>query len=233
MKMKKSPMIIVVAVIGIFGVVAFASPTTFLNNVIVSVKNASIAVFSSNEVKPEPQETPKTAQAHRQTALNEISSEIPDHVLYEAIFRMVFSLNNLARTQEASGENVTISNTYFTDEAKLSAQDNDFLSITANSYNEEIKLIDAEAEVEINKLKQQFSAKSNLNQQLIQPSPRLLELQEQRNNIALKYRERLGNLLGEESFGVLDSFVKTNFAAGFRVLPVSLLPDANQEGGSK
>ncbi len=232
--MKKKPMMTVVtATVCLFGVAAFASPTSFLNDVIVSVKNVSQSVFSSNEAKPAPQEVVQTLQAHRQIAVSEVKSEIPEYALYEAVFRMVFNLNNLARVQEANGETVTVTNTYFTDEAKLSQQDNDFLALTANSYNEEIKIIDAEAGVEINRLQKQFLTKFDSEQPLIKPSAHLLELQEQRNKLALKYRERLGNLLGEEKFKEFDSFVKTTFALGFKALPVSPLPNADQEGDSK
>jgi hypothetical protein len=227
---KKSMMIVVTATICLFGVAALASPATFLNDVIVSVKNVSIAVFSSSEAEPEPQET---VQTPRQIVASEVKSEIPEYVLYETVFQMVFSISNLAREQEANGEAVTVANTYFTDEAKLSQQDNDFLALTANSYNEEIKIIDAEAEVEIKLLQKQFLTKSDSDQPLIKPSAHLLELQEQRNKLALKYREQLGNLLGEEKFREFDRFVKKDFASGFKTLPLSPLPNADQEGGSK
>ena len=72
------------------------------------------------------------------------------------MFRLVISFNDLAKSQEAKGEAVTQFRSYFKDEAKLTAQEDDFLTQTANNFNQEVKIVDSQAEVVIGQLRQQY-----------------------------------------------------------------------------
>lgn len=53
-------------------------------------------------------------------------------------------------------------------------------------------------------------------QELPPPPQALFDLQEKRNALALKYRDRLADRLGSKAFEQFDNFVKSKFAENFR-----------------
>lgn len=229
--MKRKVILGIVSLIGLCSFAVLGSSPEFFKTVLESVQNNSISsAFSNRNAKTETNEEKSPLPA---TVQDEKVKEIPEHILYDQVFHLVIVFNDRAKSQEAKGEAVTLFRSYFKDEAQLNAQEDDLLTQTANNFNQEVQVIDAQAEVVIEQLRQQFPVGSTPEEQLIQPSPELLQLQEQRNKLALYYRDQLRVLLGDDKFNEFDNFVKGDFAAGFRVMPVSSILNKTNQGGKK
>ena len=219
------------AFIGLGSLVVLGSSPDLVGNLLESAK----VFFSNTETKTQPKQ-PRQIIAkpltQEQSTLNQ-SKEIPDYILYEQVFSLVITFNDRAKSQEAKGEAVTQFSSYFKDEAKLTAQEDEFLTQTANNFKQDVQIVDAQAEIVIEQLRQQYPIGSLPEGQLIKPSPELLQLQEQRNKLALHYRDQLRVLLGDDKFNEFDRFVLGSFASGFRAMPVSSIPNSKDQGEEK
>lgn len=153
-------------------------------------------------------------QANAQTA-----SQIPLCILYNQIFRLVVSFKNKTKTQEVKGESITEFKNYFKDEVRLTDRQNEILEQVAAEFIQEIQPIDARAGVLITQARQAFP--NGVVPAGSQVSSELTNLQTQRNNLALQYRSRLNELLGNDKFNELDNFVQGNFASKFQTTPLT------------
>ncbi len=238
--MKKKLIVPILSLIGLMSFVVLGSSPDLVGIILESAQNNPITrIFSQSKNQSESQksEVELSKKVRRsenfQQKIEEQRSEIPEYILYEKVFRLVIEFDNLAESQKANSEPITPFQTYFKDEAKLISQDDEFLLQTAKQYHQEMQLVDAQAEVVIQQLRQQYPVGSLPEGELIKPSPELLQLQEQRNKLALLYRDKLKNLLGEANFNDFDSFVKGDFASGIKVIPMSTTQDTDNQGGEK
>lgn len=231
----------IIAFIGLSCFVVLGSSPDLVGNFLESVSSSPVAEIFLTKTQTESQIS--TLPSGEKTQVSQVSSreisgipnevsigELPEYMLYEQVFRLIIIFNDLAKSQEAKGEAVTQFRSYFKDEAKLDAQDDDFLTQTANNFNREIQIIDAQAEVVIEQLRQQYPVGSMPEGQLIQPSPELLKLQEQRNNLALHYRDQIRVLFGDDKFNEFETLVLGSFASTFRAMPVSSIPNGKNQG---
>lgn len=152
-------------------------------------------------------------------------TQIPTSVLYDRMFRLIISFRAKAEIQKLKGERVTLMKTYFKDEAKLSDEDNEILENTATEFIKEVRTIDDEAGEIIAQGRDLFPDGEVPNGQQVPPPPKeLANLQKKRNDLALKYRDELSQLLGSKAFSNIDDFVHGNFAANFQSIPLSAVP---------
>lgn len=143
---------------------------------------------------------------------------IPEHVLYESIFRLDLSFRRKALEQELSGQTVTSLKTYFKDEFGLNDEEDDLLRQTAIEYIEDIEPVNAQAIQLLAQLREQYQDGAIPDGQSVPaPPPGLEDLQNQRNSIALQSRDKLANRLGKK-FEMFDELVKTRFADNFQSL---------------
>ena len=236
--MGKKSIMAIIALIGLSSFVVLGNSSDFVSKILETVKNNPIANVFSSSSQNESEKSSLRNGEHSERLLAPESTVpeepvIPDYVLYESVFRMVIMFNEHAKLQEAKGEAVTEFRSYFKNEAKLTSQEDDLLTQTANNYAQDIKVIDAQAEIIIEQLRQQYPAGSISEDQLIQPTPELLQVQEQRNNLALHYKDQLRDLLGDDKFIVFDKFIQGRFASGFRAMPLSSIPNNQDQGGGK
>lgn len=237
--MKRKVILGIFALICLSSLVVLGSSPGLVNRLLETVQNNPITrVFSSSADSKLEKSGFRNGKpgSERLLAPGSIVTEesaIPDYVLYESVFRMVTMFDEQAKLQEAKGEVITEFRSYFKNEAKLTSQEDDLLMQTANNYLQDIQIIDAQAEIIIEQLRQQYSDNSMPADQLIQPTPELLQLQEQRNKLALHYKDQLRDLLGNDRFIEFDKFVQGRFASGFRAMPLSSISNNKTQGGAK
>jgi len=229
------------AILFLCGLTVLGSSPKFFSKVLESVKTSPISsVFfaeSENESKKETSKNEnRRVKSDASLASNQsLNSDIPEYILYDRMFSLIPMFKKLAEEQAARGEPVTAFHGYFEREANLDDGQAGILQETAAGYVGAVKLIDTEAEILIEQLRAQHKTGTSSEEPLIQPSPELLKLQEQRNNLALQYRDQLSSLLGTAKFNELDSFVKGTFAAGFQAMPLPLasVPTHTDQGEGK
>lgn len=153
------------------------------------------------------------------TVSGQNTSQIPSSILYDQLFRLVVKFQAKAEIQKLTGENVTSLKDYFKDSAKLSDSQNQSLLQTASEYTQAVEPIDAQAREIISQFRKQFQdGWINEGQQAPSPPTELETLQEQRNSLALTYRDNLKNLLGEKAFEEFDEFIQDGFAQNFQAI---------------
>lgn len=238
--MKKKLIVPIFSLIGLMSFVVLGNSPGLVNTILESAQNnpiTKIFIQSKNQSESQKSEVSFSRTLKRpeiiQKGVNKQQNEIPEYILYEKVFRLVIEFDSLAESQEENGEPITPFHAYFKDEAKLTAQNDQFLLQAAKQYYQEIQLVDAQAEAVIEQLRQQYPVGSLPEGELIKPSQELLQLQEQRNKVALLYRDKLKDLLGEANFNEFDGFVKGKFALGIKVIPISTLQNTDNQGGEK
>ena len=153
------------------------------------------------------------------------SPQIPTAVLYDQMFRLIINFRRKATIQKLKGERITQMKTYFKEEAQLNDQENEILEQVATEFIVAAQPIDDRAGELIAQGRRAFPDNIVPKRQIVPPPPEeLATLQQQRNNLALQYRNRLSELLGSDKFKVLDSFVQGSFESNFQTVPLSAGP---------
>jgi len=167
-------------------------------------------------------QSPLTKELFDFEANAESVSQIPNHILYDQVFRLVISFKRKAEIQQLQSERVTTFPGYFKEEARLTEQENKILQQVALEFLQEAQPVDDQAAVSIEQLRQ-----TSPDEQQISPPLQLTDLQQQRNALVLHYRDRLNQLLGSGRFGEFDNFVRGSFASGFQAIQDSSAPQMN------
>jgi len=137
--------------------------------------------------------------------------QIPPQILYDQMFRLVISFRKQAEIQQLTGERVTTLTNHFKDEAQLTDRENEILQQAALEFLQQVQPLDDQAIVLIAQVRE-----ANPDAQQIAPPQELTDLQQQRNALALSYRNLLSERLGGAAFGEFDNFMQGSFAAGFQ-----------------
>lgn len=141
---------------------------------------------------------------------------IPDQVLYDSLFRMDVSFRRKALEQELTGQPVTSFKTYFKDSANLTDEENEILRQTAIDFVQEIVPIDTQArQITANFREQYLYGEVPAGGEVAPPPAELGDLQNRRNEIVLRQRDKLSDLLGKAAFEKLDEFIHKDFASNF------------------
>jgi hypothetical protein len=227
--------------LGFFSLLILGSSSTNLaKNFFESVKsNAYVEGFLSGYKKESKNNNVMGQAGHQDTDLSGKEkakdmnpfAEVPEYVVYDRMFILIEIFRKMAEEQASRGEEVTAFHGYFEREANLNDWQAKILRETSVEYAHAVEVVDSQAEIVIEELRKEYPAGSMPEGDLIKPSPELLRLQDQRNILALQYRDQLSDLLGHDKFEELNQFVRGRFASGFQVVPVSLGSDAKQQGG--
>jgi hypothetical protein len=153
-------------------------------------------------------------------------NQIPDYVLYDKLFRMVSSLKKKAEAPETAVEKAVALNDYFRQRANLTGEENQILQNTAFEFMREVAPVDDRARAVITEARQKLL--NNAAGEERTPPAELVNLQEQRNALALHYRDRLKESLGADGGVRFDRFVQGDFASGFQAIPLSAINFAEQ-----
>jgi hypothetical protein len=208
---KKFMMIVVTATICLFGVAALASPATFLNDVIVSVKNT---IFPTETKIQSP---PTATEIKYNPTPNVIETkDVPEYILWRVIFSFPSKLEESAEAARQKGEDDSLWTNYFARQAKLSPDNVEVLKNVAVQHDTEIKAVDERLKTLVEQTKQLKQIPSR---------EQFVELQKQKNEITLHYRDNLKAGIGDEAFAEFEKWVKSEFAKGFEKLDKSPLKD--------
>lgn len=145
-------------------------------------------------------------------------SRVPTHILYDQLFRVVIRFRRKAEVQRLTGKNVTSLPNYFKKKADLSDEQNQKITDIALEFMENVEDVDAQAMDVISQFRESYPDGDIYEGQEPPPPPplELLNLQNQRNRLALNYREKLSISLGRQAFESFDRFIHNEFAKGFQ-----------------
>lgn len=132
---------------------------------------------------------------------------------------MVNSFKKKVESQEIIGEKAISAIDYFKSRANLNEEENQTLQNIALEYAQKIAPIDAQAKAIIVQARKADS--TGIISKSQPPPAELTNLQEQRNALALLYRDRLKESLGSDAAARFDSFVEGEFASRFESIPLS------------
>src|SRR5205085_1056199 len=142
-------------------------------------------------------------------AANNVSPDIPEHVIYRQIFHQVVAFNEYADQLESQGKDSSSVRTIYKRQAELTDEQALILGRIAAECERDVKQQDLKAKVIIDAYKAQYpDGRVPDGQSPAPPSPELASMQAERNAIILRARDRLRASLGEEEFSRFESFVK-------------------------
>ena len=145
------------------------------------------------------------------------SSKIPTHILYDQLFRVIVSFRRKAEIQRLTGKNVTKLPNYIKESANLTDEENEKLTQFALEFMESVEVIDAHALDLIAQIREEFpDGEVGEGQQISPPPAELTDLQNQRNDLALSYRDKISKSFSKESFEAFDEYMHKEFIKGFQ-----------------
>jgi hypothetical protein len=186
--MNKKILLPICLLVIVMGVVAFNSRTQSKTN---PVKSAPAAV------------APKPAQ-------------LPEHVPYMFLFRRLKNLEEQNRADEQQGKRKSGQLKKLYEELSITDDEAQVLLTAALECERQLAVQDEKAQVIIDNFRARNFPNGEYNQPgpLPPPPPELEAMQQERNAIILRARDRLRRALGEERFAHLHEFVMTNIASG-------------------
>ena len=217
--MRKKFVTAIFALIGLGSFVVLGNTRGFSTKLIDSINNIQgLAKFLA----------PETSNHHKASLIvssiaeteNNVSgsAEIPDYFLYDKFLRITQKLKNLSdSTPPPDPRGVGLRN-YFSRQIGLTDEENVLVGDLAAEYERELAPINAEANLIITKTRDEYKGKK---WQDNPPPPELVELQNQKNDLALRYRDRLKENLGDETFAKIDRFITNEFASRFQVISLA------------
>lgn len=155
------------------------------------------------------------------TPLFNTKSEIPDHILYETIFRMRKRIGQRTKIDKdrKEGKAAVDESDLLKKKFDLTADEDAKLSQVADEFAEAIASVDARAkEITDDYRKQHSDGNLQEGEQLPPPPDEIAELQELRNAIVLNNRDKFHLAIGSEKFAEVDEKVRGEFAESFRDL---------------
>lgn len=137
-------------------------------------------------------------------AVNSKTVPIPDNVLWRVVFGFTTEITKKGNELSQRGENGGLYSDYFVRQGPLSSESDQQLKSVTAQYAQEVTPIDE-------RLRQLIAtAKASSGER----STELKELQTQKNEIALRYRDVLKATLGPDIFERFSSFLTTEFSTG-------------------
>jgi hypothetical protein len=161
-------------------------------------------------------QTQESDRPQTETATSRPAEELPEHVPYMFLFHHVKFLKEQAEEIERQGKGKSNLLTQFRVESSLSDEKFQLLKEVALDCEREVAALDKKAEVIINAFRERISKDETLRKQKLQPPPELIAMQQERNAIILRARDRIRMALGEEEFTDFHGFVRNRIAANAR-----------------
>jgi hypothetical protein len=139
------------------------------------------------------------------------NNSMPDYVVYDVLFNMVKVFDREAAKLESEGKSGKIWSEYFKRESDLTDEQVATLRKVADEFAVEIEPNRTRAMQIIKETRAAFP-NGKIKEGDVPPplSNELIALQQQRQEIALRYRDRLQNLLGNEVFGQFSQDILQN-----------------------
>jgi hypothetical protein len=139
------------------------------------------------------------------------ATRAPEHVVYRVFFHHLMALRNQATEIERKGGDGRGLRSYYKNKARLTDAEALTLDQIAADCDREIASLDAKASKIIMAIRTRAQVSHSLSAGSVPPlPPELAAMQQQRNSIILRARQKLRTALGEEAFRQLDDFIKVD-----------------------
>lgn len=210
---------VVLALIVLGSIAVLAKQPNFISVFIQSVQSKPDLHFSSRPV-PSATATPVNSNQRISPSIQfnatGTTSAIPEQVTLLFLFRHLASFEEKARVAESKGEDGSRYRTLYKRIANLTDGQNDFLMQTATSCASEIKIKDDLArQVSMRLRAQQPAITPGAPAPLPVPIPELAELQKERDEIIMRYRQNIKDVFGTD-FDRFEAFVHSNITPNLR-----------------
>ncbi|MEZ5428181.1 MAG: hypothetical protein R2747_18065 [Pyrinomonadaceae bacterium] len=133
--------------------------------------------------------------------------EVPDHVVYFILFHHLVGLKKEAEKVAATGQTLDYFGMY-EEQAALDNTQSRFLFDTAQNCIDAVKLIDNKARDIIVKEREKFKQIKSQDDPIPQPPAELKELQREKNETVLRYRDEFKSFLGADKFSEFNDFAR-------------------------
>lgn len=155
------------------------------------------------------------------------ATTIPDHILYDRFFDHVAMFKKLAKEADEKGEREKAAKLRGAVKrlANLNDTEADLLNQAATVYKQKIEAQDAKAKKIIDAvLAKHNGGRLQPGEALPPPSPELVVLQEERNQMTLTARDTLRGAFGEAAFVALDKYARNTLGPHLKVVRIDGLP---------
>lgn len=156
---------------------------------------------------------PTAASSTTQKGVGPVNPNVPEHVVYSFLFRHQNFMKKKAEEAESRGQDSSFFRKYYQREAKLDDRQAAMLSDIATQFELDVKAIEAEAQLVINRLRAQRASAPKKSDQSPPPAPELIALQKRRDNVVLQARNQLERVLGPTSFNEFQTYVREKVAS--------------------
>ncbi len=196
---KKILSIAVVAIICSISFVALGSTNSFVDDLITSVKTSTVGkvFFTQIEEKKSPD-----------------NETVPDRIIYFILFNHLVGLKQVSEKELTAGKTPLDYHALYKQEANLDDAQSQFLFQTAEDCMNAIKPIDEKARVIIDKAPAELKSLEDR-----QPPPvELSELQKQKDETILRYRDVMKNFLNDNKFVEFNQLIRNKIAPQTKIL---------------
>lgn len=209
--MRKSVITATFALIGLGSFVVLGNSPEFVGNLLESIQSNSVTKLFSPAKK---NQSEKIIQIQSNSKGRETSEKIPVHVTYLFLFRQLAAFEEKAREVESRGENGSEYRSFYQRLANLTGEQSQSLTKTAIDCASEVKIKDEAAKQIGDRLRAEYQAQLSAGTAPPVPplSAELVELQKERDEIILKYRDLLKADFGE-AFPQFESFVMAHITS--------------------
>jgi hypothetical protein len=144
---------------------------------------------------------------------------VADHIVYGMLLHHAFVFSQQAEQAERAGKHDSAHayRTVFKNDAELTDAQSRLLNEIASECEQAVKEQDARAKVIIDARRQHFKETGKV----LPPSEELKAMQEERNAIILRHRDKLRAGLGEREWARFSEFVQHRVASTITVTPVA------------
>ena len=142
---------------------------------------------------------------------------VPDHIIYRTLFHAIYLLNEEANEAERVGrvEAARAFRRAFKQDAELGDEQSAILNGIATECEQAVRGVDARARKIIEARRANYpDGKLQTGQQPLPPSPELATLQQERDALILRCRDRLREAFGESEWQRFEQLVPPRVAAG-------------------
>lgn len=150
----------------------------------------------------------KGSDAQANAAQLRQTQEVPQHVIYSHLFHQITAFKKQAEEAESKGRDGRPLRSLFQREAGLNGAQASVLDVIASECLREVAIQDAKAKLIIDAFKARFPyGRMPRGERPPPPPAELTAMQEERNAIILRARNRLQLTLGEQEFNRFEAFV--------------------------
>jgi hypothetical protein len=150
--------------------------------------------------------------------VEKLEQRFPDHILYDLYFRICSSTRKQAQSLDASDAKAAGLASFCENRANLTQEEGEAFRRVVDQFNDETATLDSRAVSAIKRLRK---GKTSDPDSLNAMPPEIADLQNQRDALALKYRDVLQVEIGGDGFAKIDSYIRTDFAEGIKATPVA------------